>query len=338
LVQLINNLQKPLPGDVGLLLKESFFCGQEAGQILTCCPLEGIDDGEKVLEERSGLGSGKCSLQHGKGATCVKYDDCFPFTLMLNNLRKPFPPAVPMIMKEVFLCGTDSTTGIPIPKICCPSDALSAKKLSVPKEPEEVSTIEQPNSSTTTTTAAPKPWYKLHPGFDRLGNLETCGRSFINQRIVGGKVAELGQYPWLVNIGYSGPGGEVEYKCGGSLIGPRHVLTAAHCVSGLPRSYSFTRVRVGEYDLSKSKEGEIDCDKDGWCAPLPQDFAPEQVLTHPEYNKPNRFQNDIAIVKLDKNVIENGEPEIHYLLIPFLFFRLCVYCVPPVSRDEAGYS
>ena len=33
-----------------------------------------------------------------------------------------------------------------------------------------------------------------------------------------GENAELGQYPWLVNIGYS-VGGDVQYKCGGSLIG-----------------------------------------------------------------------------------------------------------------------
>ena len=29
-------------------------------------------------------------------------------------------------------------------------------------------------------------------------------------------------------------------------------------------------MRVGEYDLSPDKEGEADCDTDGWCAPLPQ--------------------------------------------------------------------
>ena len=30
------------------------------------------------------------------------------------------------------------------------------------------------------------------------------------------------------------------------------------------------RVRVGEYDLDKEKEGEQDCDEEGYCAPLPQ--------------------------------------------------------------------
>ena len=30
------------------------------------------------------------------------------------------------------------------------------------------------------------------------------------------------------------------------------------------------RVRVGEYDLDKEKEGQEDCDEEGYCAPLPQ--------------------------------------------------------------------
>ena len=38
-----------------------------------------------------------------------------------------------------------------------------------------------------------------------------------------------------------------------------------------------------------------------------KDFTPDQVLIHPEYNSPNRFQNDIAIVRLDGNVTVNGE-------------------------------
>ena len=35
----------------------------------------------------------------------------------------------------------------------------------------------------------------------------------------------------------------------------RYVLTAAHCVTQLPRGYALSTVRVGEHDL----ESQVDC-------------------------------------------------------------------------------
>ena len=39
---LIDNLQKPLPGDVSLIIADSFFCPQEGDQVKVCCPFQGI--------------------------------------------------------------------------------------------------------------------------------------------------------------------------------------------------------------------------------------------------------------------------------------------------------
>ena len=64
-----------------------------------------------------------------------------------------------------------------------------------------------------------------------------------------------------------------------------------------------SRVRVGEYDLGR----EEDCDQYGDCAPPPQDFSPVEVVIHQQYNKPHKFQHDIAIIKLDRDVLENGK-------------------------------
>lgn len=37
-----------------------------------------------------------------------------------------------------------------------------------------------------------------------------------------------------------------------------------------------------------------------------QDFGIEKVVVHELYNKPDIFKNDIAIIKLRKNVVRNG--------------------------------
>lgn len=60
---------------------------------------------------------------------------------------------------------------------------------------------------------------------------EGCGVSNVtHNRVVGGVPAKKGAFPWMALLGYTDDSGQVDFKCGGSLITTQHILTAAHCI------------------------------------------------------------------------------------------------------------
>ena len=102
------------------------------------------------------------------------------------------------------------------------------------------------------------------------------------------------------------------------------MLTAAHCVTQLPRGYNLATVRVGEHDL----DHDPDCIKDDHgdvveCNLPPQEMEVEKVVFHANYSKPKPFQNDIAIIKLANDVVEND--------------WVSLICLP-YDDDEENYS
>merc|ERR1719309_1500783 len=111
----------------------------------------------------------------------------------------------------------DESTGQKLPKICCPSAALSVNQ----KPPVTESPPPAP------ATDIPENKYSNHPARQLLADDTSCGISNPIGRIVGGQDALMGQYPWLVNLGYQQQGKPgTLFKCGGTLIGSRYVLTA----------------------------------------------------------------------------------------------------------------
>ena len=114
-------------------------------------------------------------------------------------------------------------------------------------------------------------------------------------RIIGGDNAQPGQYPYYVQLRDMG--------CGGSLIAPRIVLTAAHC-----EEYGWDlidqQVIVGgyEYDIGNNA-GTI-----GWNS---KTVVVKDQRIHPNYN-PETIQNDFTLLLLEEP-IEIPEPRLTIL-------------------------
>jgi len=111
-----------------------------------------------------------------------------------------------------------------------------------------------------------------------------CGKP-VSSRIVGGKEATPFSIPWQVGLVRKG---QMDPFCGGTLISPRHVMTAAHCTEPFPQVESI-QVVVGEHDISTDSDG------------VAHDVACKSE--HPKYNKPrNSLVYDYSILTLSKPV------------------------------------
>ncbi|NXE19694.1 UROK protein, partial [Ardeotis kori] len=117
-----------------------------------------------------------------------------------------------------------------------------------------------------------------------------CGQRSISKyfKIVGGIQAEIESQPWIAGI-FQNIRGTDHFLCGGSLIDPCWVLTAAHCFhnpSKKPQDKSIYKVYLGKSILNATDDKE-------------QVFMVDDIISHPDFtDETGGNENDIALIRI----------------------------------------
>ncbi|XP_044298088.1 transmembrane protease serine 2 [Varanus komodoensis] len=115
-----------------------------------------------------------------------------------------------------------------------------------------------------------------------------CGRSSkrkARNRIVGGNITFLGDWPWQVSLHIKST-----HLCGGSIITPEWIVTAAHCVEGAYSQAHYWKVYAGiltQPEMISSKGHSV-----------------ARIISHPNYD-PATKNNDVALMKLQSPLLFN---------------------------------
>ena len=114
-----------------------------------------------------------------------------------------------------------------------------------------------------------------------------CGRSFQRyggHKIVGGRQALVGEYPWQVSLQTAKFSGRLSHYCGAAVIDNEWIITASHCVQDFDPS-DIVAV-VGAYDLRLASPGMV------------HRTGIRKIISRPDFVSTGNLRNDLALLKV----------------------------------------
>ncbi|XP_017773667.1 PREDICTED: serine protease easter-like isoform X1 [Nicrophorus vespilloides] len=225
--------------------------------------------------------------------TCIPVHDCKHVVDFIEKSPKPLS-AEDLKRLQSYQCGFSGKTI----KVCCPKKAIVRPDTT--SKPDLVDNRIQDTPPDVTN----------HRNLGLLS--KACGSLGTEDRITNGNTTGLFEFPWMVLLSYQ-TGSGLDFRCGGTLINDRYVLTAAHCITEL--KFPLRGVRLGEHDFSTEQDCETSLDGDTVCSPPYQDMGIEKVIPHPLYNR-TALQNDIGLLRLAR-AAKTDQDNIKPICLPY---------------------